>query len=1057
MTQRDFGIKGHLDMSQPEAALKRYEAIHNRVIRNIARKDSRAASRVGKQLVGESTAAMSAFRAETLTGEITPKTSQRMARVTSKLKSELEASKTGLTIAGDGGKRIPATEELGTLAQRFGAFAPQLKKDVAARKAALKSKQADEKFAATEAADVGRYATAETRRIEAEEQKKENKKLKDVKSEDIRAVKVREQIRSHARKIEISEDRKAEKKREADQKKRAERIEKRRVQRQKNIQRKAGADDTLTNQLRKLDERIDVPEQLRKAGVLEEQIQPEVYQDAKAAIQQKTRMALANDKVAQSIGKTIPQLQQQALVMEKNTQKAQKYVKTYGFGVQQRSYEAAKGFAALGSTAQGAVLGMSALEGNILNVAFSLIFLQFSMAPLALGIAALTAGTVLWMKAMTKANTQAEKIRKIGLQMRNLNISAQSTAIGGKLIKESVDDFGFEAEDASKAMSLLIQNVDNYGSAFNVVRDIAADTGNSMETVAQAFLDTIKATDISVGSLEDFKTGLDNLIPAVVRADTPLENLIDTATNWYAQIGSSIDPTERSVKLLELLRGNWESINVQNKAISREGGLFDHIFGGTDFEKAERFQQSLGDITGTLSEFMSAPQIAQRVVEFSKMFSDSDTSGILKDFIDFNNKVRKQIAGVPGPNIWDLTDLLPRGVTDLTKLTGTNLFDFFLKAEMPTYATDKSDWARKFITSLFPYEMELPPSVVNTVLSSFINIADDVGDLIPGFEMSEFLTLGDQDALASKVLAQMALVSDKITAKDGYVEYDLRGTPHVFYGGKELTVDEFSAKRFPSPDITFQGEFKVGENSFEAWKDALEPIPTEFQGTLLANLEADGDYRSLGYWKKNGFTLHPTLWSLLQGPKGKLIAAYLKEVFEANPQTISTSMSDEDAQAIANKARSAVEDGIITPGELTSLSLGVQLYAKGDERKVKSWHSPIDEYDATKSIGVEIDETSQMALKSITEAKKMRLAPDKNSKAFLKRITEPKFMPVTIQLLLDDQTGGFKSTGGLSQHRALVGQAAVDAINEIREGVKELIEIGSPFGGTQDSANASFS
>ena len=599
-----------------------------------------------------------------------------------------------------------------------------------------------------------------------------------------------------------------EKAREARQK----RISNRRVQRAANLEQKAKHrfnlarfDDQVMAAEARQQAEAGRPDLLMQSGVGEEFIQPEVFQAAKSTLQKETTQLLAqrqqhlnkatkaqaagqlevaasNRQAAAAIEQNIQALQKQALSMEKGRQAAEKYVKTYGFGVQQRTYGAAKGFTALASASQGAVLGLSALDGNILNMAFSLIFLQFSMAPVAAGMAALTAAAVLWGKKLSESIAHAEKVRKLSLQMRNLNIDARATAKGGKLVTEAVNDFGFSSEDASKALGMLIQNVDNFGAAFAVVRDIAADTTGNMEGVTQAFLDTIKVDQIAVGSLEEFRESLDRLIPPVVRVGTPLENLVDTAENWYNEIVQSIDPTQRAATLIRLLRENWESINVQNRAILNEQGAIDHIFGGTDFEKAERFQNSMATTLDILQQFHSAPDIASKIIDFARLAKSQFGAGFSKDVNDFMAKI------VNTPYIGHLVQ---KGLAGLKKMAG-------FSQDMRGVRTAPYGFAEEFVKGLFPPGITVPPEVHRNLVKALANVADDAEDLIPGFELGEIISTADRDLLTQKILQQMALISDDIKARpDGHVEFLLEGQPFVHYKGENLSPEEFSTKVFP--------------------------------------------------------------------------------------------------------------------------------------------------------------------------------------------------------------------------------------------------------------------
>ena len=253
--------------------------------------------------------------------------------------------------------------------------------------------------------------------------------------------------------------------------------------------------------------------------------------------------------------------------------------KGYGFGARRMTKETAEGMQSLSSAAQGAMMSFSALQGNIQGVLFSLIFLQFAFPKIALAVAAFTTAGGLGVKQLMKMRNIAKDVRSLSGSLRLVGYSSAFTADALKSVSEVAEDFNFDKNekdmaDATKAMGILIGSGLKPGAEeFATITKIAFASGRSIEETAKAFVDLLKPSEFTVGSLEDFRAGLDALIPASVRSQNGVLDLFQADAQLFSLIaGEGLDSQGRMATMLGFTTDRWTELGAVNKRLFDENG-----------------------------------------------------------------------------------------------------------------------------------------------------------------------------------------------------------------------------------------------------------------------------------------------------------------------------------------------------------------------------------------------------------------------------------------------------------------------------------------------------
>ena len=204
-----------------------------------------------------------------------------------------------------------------------------------------------------------------------------------------------------------------------------------------------------------------------------------------------------------------------------------------------------------GAAAQGAMLGMSALNGDVMGLAFSLIFLQFAAnLPVALGFAAITIGAMAaikvfskWRKEQKYNKQMARSFYAITGSVESMNIANQkSAAIAKELVLGSGDE-----KEAIKALTqaqlqLRTKGVDPTAEHMKIATHafiLAKNEGLEYEEALQEVLSTVmKFNDTGIATFRGDDMTLEEMARRATNAlDNVSTHMLDgnaTMDEWIA-------------------------------------------------------------------------------------------------------------------------------------------------------------------------------------------------------------------------------------------------------------------------------------------------------------------------------------------------------------------------------------------------------------------------------------------------------------------------------------------------------------------------------------------
>lgn len=163
----------------------------------------------------------------------------------------------------------------------------------------------------------------------------------------------------------------------------------------------------------------------------------------------------------------------------------------------ERSREQAKALLYLSSAAQGTMLAMSALQGNIVGVAFGLIFLGYGLVTVAAGFALLAAAYVVTYRFFKMVISQGAKagaaMEKLGTQMTSYFKDAARAQKNLTQASGLAQNFGIDTETARN----VVFDLDKVGMAtdtyMTALANASAATGKDIADVTEQFLAIQKA------------------------------------------------------------------------------------------------------------------------------------------------------------------------------------------------------------------------------------------------------------------------------------------------------------------------------------------------------------------------------------------------------------------------------------------------------------------------------------------------------------------------------------------------------------------------------------
>lgn len=176
-----------------------------------------------------------------------------------------------------------------------------------------------------------------------------------------------------------------------------------------------------------------------------------------------------------------------------------------------------KGIRNVGAAAQGAMLAMSLLNGDIMGTAFSLIFLQFAAnLPVALGFGAIAIAGVLAFKSIKKVYESKKEIKKFTDAFKIATGNVQAFALAEERAADVVGKLGIQGDQSEQARKVATQAIldmerrrqkvtqESVGvavKAWLVSGRTAENEAERQQEALTAVQDHLKGTSVSIGGI----------------------------------------------------------------------------------------------------------------------------------------------------------------------------------------------------------------------------------------------------------------------------------------------------------------------------------------------------------------------------------------------------------------------------------------------------------------------------------------------------------------------------------------------------------------------------
>ena len=176
------------------------------------------------------------------------------------------------------------------------------------------------------------------------------------------------------------------------------------------------------------------------------------------------------------------ELQEQEVQLERLQHQAYESANVFNFmaGSGQRTKTAIKN---MGAAAQGAMLGMSALNGDIMGLAFSLIFLNFAAnLKVALSFGAVAIAGALAVKQIKKVVEQRREVEQFGKSFQIVSGNVQGYDLAVQRASDILGKYSLSNEDADSAQRAMLQ------TSIHLQRLGIEPTAKALDVVAKAFI-----------------------------------------------------------------------------------------------------------------------------------------------------------------------------------------------------------------------------------------------------------------------------------------------------------------------------------------------------------------------------------------------------------------------------------------------------------------------------------------------------------------------------------------------------------------------------------------
>ena len=301
------------------------------------------------------------------------------------------------------------------------------------------------------------------------------------------------------------------------------------------------------------------------------------------------------------------------------------------------SAKAAVGMRTVSASAQGAMLSMALLEKNVIGVAFSLIFLQFSGAlKLSLAFAVLSAAGMLAFKHIQKILKTRKEAKELASSFFIIAGSSQAMALATARSEKITEGFKLEGDKAEEMTKGLTQaqlalrqrgieptaeQLQVFASAFAITRVQGESFEKSLQTGLTSVIEYSKGSVASVGELQ---LGFDGLIKS---GQFAISGLAGIAKEEGFRLGSAIRALADNTNVVEaqffrgLLKLSGEVVDVNDetarkvKARLEEEGIDVKQFIITVETAETDFKTAFSGMSSSAEENLGARGAAIRAVE----------------------------------------------------------------------------------------------------------------------------------------------------------------------------------------------------------------------------------------------------------------------------------------------------------------------------------------------------------------------------------------------------------------------------------------------------------
>lgn len=220
------------------------------------------------------------------------------------------------------------------------------------------------------------------------------------------------------------------------------------------------------------------------------------------------------------------------------------------------------------SAFHGVMLGTAALNGNIVGLAFSMIFLRFSLIHIVGPIAAMVAIFGLVWRRIGEARKRVDDLVKASMGLGLVGSNLEITTNRAVALKEAFEITKVPVSELSKVMEYFTRiGVEPSGEAIANVVGIAKEAGVPIDEFASAMADLSRDM---IRAWVEGKTDYTDYVKTLIRLTPPAKGSAEELTaayfNLVGQVMSLTDPTE---KLNRLMAGTIEIMGKEAVATAR--------------------------------------------------------------------------------------------------------------------------------------------------------------------------------------------------------------------------------------------------------------------------------------------------------------------------------------------------------------------------------------------------------------------------------------------------------------------------------------------------------